>query len=195
MDYADFILPWLIHPAGHLTSGNSLSGNARMNYDEMSEKWRGPIRAYRNPMQEDLQNGNTMIVKDRDGMDCVVVPIYDEKSQALFGGAGFEAQDRMGEAKRSSSYDLGNAMHKAMYLGGMHKLSGATEGDLKQMERNSGNKAVNAMLAVTAIDDLASSADPEKNWRLMFHVRDGAPGVLFSVPLDADMKPVMRRKK
>lgn len=195
MDYSDFILPWLIHPAGHLTYGNQASGNARLDVGNLSEKWRGPIRAYREPTVEDILQSRTMISRDREGMDHLAVPIYDETAQSNFGGAGFEAQDAFGRAKKSPAYNIGNALHKAMYLAGSDRFSGANlGGDIRQMERNSGNKYVEALLAATAADDLRRAFNPDSNVSLDFTTNNGAPGIMASVPIDQYLRPVWSKR-
>lgn len=97
-------------------------------------------------------------------------------------GGGFEMQDKLSGLSNSPDLSLSNAIYKLLYLMGSYKFgSGIGEGDIKAMQRTSGNKYVPEIIAATALSDLYKSQNPTADWSLGFTtLNGGTPGLIFN---------------
>lgn len=124
-------------------------------------------------------------------------PLLTDRAESTILGGGFEMQDELGRSLRNPDYSLANAVIKAAYMAGSHRLArnSTGSGDIRDLERSSGNRAVNAMLGATVASDLYHYANPENNASLSFNAMNGTPGLMLNVPLDVNMKPVWKSNK
>ena len=103
------------------------------------------------------------------------------RAQTDLHGGGFEMQDRISGLANSPELNSVNALYKLLYLAGSHKMGGAQEGDVNAMERTSGNKNVNALLAASVLSDLYKSQNPGQNWNVGFTTLGrGTPGLTYN---------------
>jgi hypothetical protein len=99
-------------------------------------------------------------------------------------GKGFEFQDLISsgaDGKTREDVSKINALIKAFYLVGgpqiFSKLDG-TQGDIKEMQKFSGNKYVPHMIGLTALSDLLQTKDSKNS--LGFVVNNGQPGLVWN---------------
>ena len=104
----------------------------------------------------------------------------DQRKDAEIAGGGFAMQNKLAQGLQGNDLELpmriANALYKAGYMAGI-KPAGI-EGDVNQMERDSGNKATKPLLGISTLFDLWKSQNPQSNFDLSFITPNGAPGLM-----------------
>jgi len=111
--------------------------------------------------------------------------IKDRKiKDANIQGAGFETQDFIRDqltGKIREDASKMSALIKVLFLSGVTKKISDTDiaqGDIKELQKLSGNKHVPKMLGATILSDLLQKPDSTNS--LSFTVREGSPGLLYN---------------
>lgn len=151
MDILDTILPILIsseiHSHGHLSNATKNGLDMRIDRKNHVEKWNG---------------------------------IENKSKMSDIRGGGFSLQDSIGNITEGDFKDnlkSINGIYKLMYLSGFPSFQNKElkyNGDIDGMKRDSGNKYVKHLLAITALSDLLGGD-------LQFSTFDtGQPGILWN---------------
>ena len=99
-------------------------------------------------------------------------------------GAGFATQDMMRDkmsGKTREDVSKMNALIKLMYLAGVPGMLNEqfkSSGDIKEMQKESGNKYVPHMVGLTALSDILQKKDSKTS--LGFRVENGQPGLVIN---------------
>jgi len=105
-----------------------------------------------------------------------------KRSAAQWHGAGFKGQQKsarqLQDTELEQTYRAIEGLYKLGYLGGVKSKN--AQGDIKNLERITGNKATGTLLAISALTDLYKSKKPNKKWDYEFDVVGGAPGGKFT---------------
>lgn len=142
----------IVHPQGHNIAGEQVGVPVHVDYRNAMEKWNPP---------------------------------EDWRKEAQIQGGGFGMQDTAAhllsgtEAETPMRY--ANALYKLGYLSGLalpnSSGGGTIGGDVKNLERVSGNKNVDMLLGLSALADLIKANNPKSNWDMQFITPEGAPGL------------------
>lgn len=103
----------------------------------------------------------------------------DRRKDAEINAGGFALQDLMASLMGTPEASTANALYKIGYMSGL-TLPKGTQGDIKNLERLSGNNATEALVALSILGDLIKAKNPKSNWSTQFIAPEGAPGLQFT---------------
>lgn len=176
-DLGAFILNQLAHTAGHFDRAADNGADITLHGRDLAETWRY------NPIEYQKQT-RTLPTKKGPRQLTITVPRYEKDPKIVdseIASGGFGMQGEIGSALQDPTYDNAEAIYKLLYLTGIQNhLGNGISGDVRQIERASGNRNVDVMLALSALDDLRRSNDPKSNWRFDYTSADGTPVGKFS---------------
>ena len=108
----------------------------------------------------------------------------DVRKNTDIDGAGFQLQDSVANSVDNKNINLANALIKIGYLldtPAMLDKNLAGYGDIRNMERESGNPHVDKMILATALSDLMKYNNPEQKWSIGFSTfGTGQPGIVYN---------------
>lgn len=163
------------HTGGHFNQASNQGNPMRdvpmgLSVKQMAELWRTPDRWSKGGTSKDMTHEDYL--KDI------------SKKRTDIHGAGFAMQDKVRDnlsGKEREEVSKMNALIKALYVAGipqkLSKLDG-TKGDIKEMQKESGNKYVPHMVGLTALSDLLQKKDSRTS--LGFRVENGQPGLVIN---------------
>ncbi len=172
------ILNQLVHTGGHFDKASKEGADISLHGRDLAERW-----SYKPSSTETKKILIPVGKKELKELE-VKIPRYDKNPKEVdsnIHGAGFEAQDKIGGLLQDANFNKASAIMKALYLAGIqNRIGNGINGDIRNLARSSGNKAVPGLLALSALDDLRRVKDPKSTWGVDFTVIDGAPGLLYN---------------
>ena len=168
------------HTGGHFDSASKIGVPISMN-GITEENWGEPTETKTRPHYEPVKTGNGIFDKKyiQTGIEEYQSPNYRAKTD--INGAGFQIQDEISSKVNNKETSLVNAFLKSLYLAGVPKIMNGNQGDIKEMQKSSGNRYVPHIVGATALSDVIGSMYPKRDWSLGFSTfGNGQPGVVFN---------------
>lgn len=177
------ILNQFAHTAGHFDRAGKEGADISLHGTDLAERWNyAPDYYTQRPMVVPKRGS-----KGRPTLETRMItePHYEKdpaKVNSEIHGGGLSMQGELGGALQDPAYDNAEAIYKLLYLTGLqNRLGKNINGDIRNLERSSGNKNVDTLVALSALDDWRRSRNPDSNWRFDFRTFDGAPGGMVSL--------------
>lgn len=194
MDYSKLIAAILsaqaAHTVGHFNAASDRGIEASLH--GQAEHYSNPknveqIETYTETLPWRDNSGNLHYgseLRSRKKQSIKNAPLSGPKAVDIHGG-GFSMQDEIARAADDPNYSIGNAIIKLAHLLDVPQMLSKdirenSGGDLKAMKKESGNKEVKGLLALSLLADLYKAKHPESTSSLSFTTLDeGTPGLIW----------------